>query len=160
MIDIRKTYLQFSGLMPRNITDCIVIHHTGSGIDLDYSAEEIHDWHIEAGWAGIGYHFVVRKSGIVERGRPLWAVGSHAAGENYHSIGIHLSGDFNIGSPTAAQIESTARLVNDLCAEYDLPIDRRHILGHRELMSTDCPGKNLYDLLDVIAGKANWYRFN
>ena len=63
----------------------IVIHHTGQA-DIDASAEQIHEWHQNQGWSGIGYHFVVRKDGAVERGRPIWAVGAHAQGDNraYH----------------------------------------------------------------------------
>ena len=38
----------------------------------------------------------------VERGRPEYAIGSHAYGENYHMLGIHLSGDFEKAYPTQA----------------------------------------------------------
>jgi len=31
------------------------------------------EMHKGKGWAGIGYHFVVRKDGKIERGRPEWA---------------------------------------------------------------------------------------
>ena len=145
---IVETDLDFQyGLTERDETDLIVIHHTG-GADIDADAETIHEWHINNDWAGIGYHFVIRKDGSVERGRPEWAIGSHAYGENSHSIGIHLSGEFDDAEPTDAQIEACACLIADLCEEYDIPIDRDHIVGHGELMSTDCPGANLQALLD------------
>ena len=157
---IIETNLDFSSLNERKLTDMIVIHHTGER-DIDASAKQIHGWHLDQGWSGIGYHFVVRKNGNIERGRPLWAIGSHAYGENSHTIGIHLSGDFEQAKPTTQQIEMTAMLIADLCADYNIPIDRKHIIGHGELMSTDCPGKNLQKLLDngTITGKANWYRY-
>ena len=41
--------------------------------------------------------------------------------------------------------------------DYGLPIDREHIVGHRDLMATGCPGANLYAMLDTIIGKAAWY---
>jgi hypothetical protein len=47
---------------------------------MDASAEQIHGWHLGNGWAGIGYHYVIRKDGTIERGRPEWAIGSHAYG--------------------------------------------------------------------------------
>lgn len=52
-------------------------------------------------------------------------------------------------------------LIANLCADYNIPIDRKHIVGHGELMATDCPGKNVQKLLDdgTITGKANWYRY-
>ena len=157
-VDIVKTNLAFGNLQERGYTDMIVIHHTGNPTDDDMSAAELHQSHIVTqGWAGIGYHFVIRKDGTVEEGRPVWAVGSHAYGQNSHTIGIHVCGNFEIGSPTAAQIEKTAMLIATLCADYNLPIDRNHIVGHRELMATACPGRNLFAALDTIVGKANWY---
>ena len=158
-VDIKETNLEFGGLTERTTTDMIVIHHTGA--NMDASAEQIHEWHLGNGWAGIGYHFVVRKDGTIERGRPVWAIGAHAQGDNAHTVGIHLSGDFSSAQPTAAQIERTAMLIVNLCEDYDIPIDRARIVGHGELMPTKCPGANLQALLDdgTITGKANYYRY-
>ena len=103
--------LEFAYLYARESTDLIVIHHTGNPYDDDLSAEEIHESHQALGWAGIGYHYVVRKDGTIERGRPEWAIGSHAYGENTHSIGIHLCGNFEEAEPTPEQIECCAYLV-------------------------------------------------
>lgn len=162
---IIETNLNFTNLTERECTDMLVIHHTGSIQDYDFSAEKIHDIHLGNGWSGIGYHFVVRKNGDIERGRPEWAVGSHAYGENYHTIGIHLSGDFENAYPTNEQIESTAILIANLCEKYNIVTDRDHIKGHFEvdpdgLSGTNCPGKNLTAQLDTIVGKANWYRYD
>lgn len=162
-IEIVETNLEFvKKLSERNTTDMIVIHHTGCN-DIDASAEQIHQWHLSAPnfWAGIGYHFVIRKNGTVERGRPEWAVGSHAYGENSHTLGIHLSGDFMTAYPTQKQIESCALLLANLCEDYGIPTDRDHIVGHGELMGTDCPGTTLQALLDdgTLTGKANFYRY-
>jgi hypothetical protein len=136
----------------------IVIHHTGSP-DMDASAEQIHGWHLGNGWSGIGYHYVIRKDGTIERGRPEWAIGSHAYGENSHTIGIHLSGDFEQAYPTEDQLDRCGALIADICDRYGIPIDRNHIVGHGELMSTDCPGTNLQAYLNdgTITGKAIWY---
>lgn len=156
--NIKETHLDFGYLAERTYTNLIVIHHTG-GADIDASAEQIHDWHISQSWSGIGYHFVVRKDGTIERGRPVWAIGSHAYGYNAHSIGIHLSGDFERAEPTLAQIEMASMLIANLCADYNLPIDKSHVVGHCDLMATDCPGKNLYAKIPILIGKANWYRY-
>jgi hypothetical protein len=157
-IDIKETNLDFSSLSERSYTDQIVIHHTGCN-DIDASAEQIHSWHLNNGWAGIGYHYVIRKDGTIERGRPEWAIGSHAYGENSHTIGIHLSGDFEQAQPTSEQIEKCALLIADICERYGLPINVDTVVGHGELMATSCPGKNLQALLDdgTLTGKAIWY---
>ena len=59
--------------------------------------------------------------------------------------------------PTAEQIESTAYLIGWLCDEYDLIPNSNHVKGHCDLMATACPGRNLYDILQTIRGKAIWY---
>lgn len=158
-VPVVDTYLDIdhSNLKTRGATDMIVLHHTGNPTDDDLSAEEINASHQAKGWTCIGYHYVVRKDGTVEQGRPHWTVGAHAYGENSHTIGIHICGNFEQAEPTAAQIESTAMLLANVCTDYGLPIDRDHIVGHRELMGTACPGRNLFSQMDTIVGKAAFY---
>ena len=158
-VPLRETYLDINHnqLTTRRVTAQIVIHHTGNPMDDDLSAAEIDASHKAQGWTCIGYHYVVRKDGTVEQGRPHWMVGAHAYGHNSHTIGIHVCGNFEIGEPTDEQIESLAMLLANLCADYSLPIDRYTIVGHRELMPTACPGRNLYEMMDTVVGKANFY---
>ena len=158
-VPVVDTYLDIDcdNLRTRGVTDKIVIHHTGNPSDDDLSAAEIDASHKGQGWTCIGYHYVIRKDGTVEEGRPHWTVGAHAYGENSHTIGIHVCGNFEEAEPTDAQIESLAMLLANLCTDYGLPIDRDHIVGHRELMETACPGRNLYEMMDTIVGKANFY---
>ena len=158
-VPLVDTYLDIDhdDLRTRDITDQIVIHHTGNPTDDDLSAAEIDASHKGQGWTCIGYHYVIRKDGTVEQGRPHWTVGAHAYGENSHTIGIHVCGNFEEAEPTDAQIESLAMLLANLCTDYGLTIDRDHIVGHRELMATACPGRNLFAQMDTIVGKANFY---
>ena len=158
--NIKKTYLNFSSLDNRPKTDKIVIHHTGNPTDDNLSAIAIHSSHQAQGWSGIGYHYVVRKDGTVEEGRPHWTIGAHAYGDNSHTIGIHVCGNFEIGQPTDAQIESLAMLISGLAYDYGLPINDQTVVAHRDLMPTACCGKNLYKQLDTVRGKANWYQQN
>lgn len=155
-MSVIETNLSFGPLNERSTTDLIVIHHVGE-IDRDVSAEEIHQWHLNNGWSGIGYHYVVRKDGTVERGRPRNAVGSHAQGFNSRSIGINIVGDFEQATPTFAQIESASSLIAELCNIYGFTPNSETIVGHCDLMATTCPGANLYSLLRDIRGKAVWY---
>lgn len=160
-IKIRDYNLQYFGdLVNRPRTDMIVIHHTGNPIDDDCSAEQIHQSHLAQGWSGIGYHYVIRKDGTIEQGRPHWVVGAHAYGDNNHTIGIHVCGNFEIAEPTTAQVESTSLLLAKLCLDYGLLPDQTHIVGHSDLMATACPGRKLYDILQILRGKAIWYQRN
>jgi N-acetylmuramoyl-L-alanine amidase len=87
----------------------IIIHHSASA---DVPAAEINAWHLARGWAGIVYHFVIRKDGSIERGRPQQAIGAHAGpGANGHSIGICLCGNFMKELPSDAQMVSLLVLI-------------------------------------------------
>ncbi|SEI94223.1 N-acetylmuramoyl-L-alanine amidase [Propionispira arboris] len=147
---IKETYLKFaSPLVDRSETNMIIIHHIG-GTDRDVSAAEVHQWHLDNGWAGIGYHYIIRKNGTIERGRPQNVIGAHCYHYNRTSIGINLVGDFEKSKPTEEQIQSALELTTFLCKTYNLSPTNKTILGHRDLSSTLCPGKNLYAQLGAF----------
>ena len=116
--NIIETNLEFGKLYARECTDMLVIHHTGNAAADDMSARQIHRSHKNNGWAGIGYHYVVRKDGSIERGRPHWSVGAHAYGENWHTIGIHVCGNFELAEPSQGQIETLAMLIGTVADVY------------------------------------------
>ena len=147
---IEETNFHFTEpLLVRPRTDMIVIHHVGIP-DGDTPAAAIHRAHLANGWAGIGYHYVIRKNGVIERGRPLAVVGAHAYGENYHTVGINVTGNFDKEVPTDAQMKSLTELVTALCRIYHIDPGPATSVGHRDVNSTDCPGKNLYRLLPQL----------
>ena len=132
-----KPFIWPSGidLKPRKATEHIIIHHSVSG---DVDAATIHRWHRERGWHGIGYHYVIRFDGTIERGRPENTVGAHAgAAANGDSIGICLAGHLTKHDPTEAQVNALVELIKDIYKRYGELV----IIGHEEVMSTDCPGK-------------------
>ena len=156
---IYKRNLKFSDYEERTGTDFIVIHHTGfinpltkEPLDRDNNAEEIHKFHIEEnGWAGIGYHYLIRKDGMIEQGRLPNMVGAHVFQYNQKSIGVSLAGNFTEAEPTEAQMQSVKALTAWLCQEYKLdPFKKGVIVGHRDIGKTTCPGDNLYCRLDEI----------
>ncbi|MEN6326015.1 MAG: peptidoglycan recognition family protein [Syntrophomonas sp.] len=138
-MNIIETNLKFDGLRPRNRTSLLVLHHSACP---DVGAVEIHRWHLQRGWAGIGYHFVIRANGSVERGRPLETIGAHAGpGVNGYSIGICLAGDFMAAAPTDSQIRALLELIVWLKDYY--PVHSGSALDvklHREVAATECPG--------------------
>ena len=148
-VNIVETELEFRSLTERPETHMLVVHHIGE-IDRDVSAEEVHSWHLANGWAGIGYHYVIRKDGSIERGRPRTNIGSHAYGFNSQSIGINVVGDFMVGEPNEAQLDSLVNLLADLKDIYELEVNENTVLGHGDLMSTDCPGTNLASKMEDI----------
>lgn len=117
----------------------IVIHCTDSPDDLDIGRKEIDKWHKDRGWSGIGYHFVVRRSGVIEVGRLLDVTGAHVRGHNRGSIGICWVGR---DRPTVKQYKSLLELATALTRLYKLPWDT--VFGHTELdpMKT-CPNLDM-----------------
>lgn len=55
---IIETNLKFKQMDTRKSTNRIILHHAAA---INCSAEDIHRWHLNNGWAGAGYHFLVRK---------------------------------------------------------------------------------------------------
>jgi len=71
----------------------IILHCAYTFPEMDIGAAEIRRWHVQDNrWNDIGYHYVIRRDGTVETGRPIEVVGAHVAGHNQHSIGICLVG--------------------------------------------------------------------
>ena len=122
----------------------IIIHCSAVRPDQTSSAAQIDTWHRRDNhWKfGIGYHYVVRRDGSIEPGRPEWQVGAHCLNHNAHSIGVCYEGGLDIrGQPadtrTEAQKASLRTLLEDLHRRYPKAL----IVGHRDLDPTkECPG--------------------
>jgi len=76
----------------RTRTDLIVLHCSATKPSAHIGRQQIEEWHLAKGWAGIGYHFVITRAGDLEVGRPLDQVGAHVAGHNGGSVGICMVG--------------------------------------------------------------------
>jgi N-acetyl-anhydromuramyl-L-alanine amidase AmpD len=118
----------------RTIT-LLVIHCSAVRPDQTSSAAQIDTWHRRQGWhLGIGYHYVVRRDGQIEPGRPEWMVGAHCKNHNAHSIGICYEGGLNArGQPadtrTLAQKLAMVQLLEILHRKYPKAL----IVGHHDL---------------------------
>ena len=123
----------------RSIT-LIIVHCSAVRPDQQSSAAQIDTWHRERGWKlGIGYHYVVRRDGTIEPGRPEEQIGAHCLNHNAHSIGFCYEGGLDIrGQPadtrTAEQKQAMRQLLEELHGRYPRAI----IVGHHDLN----PGKN------------------
>lgn len=156
----RGLFFPSGRLIARPETDLIVLHHTGGSAGEDPDASEIDAIHRRLGWSGIGYHYLIRKDGSIEQGRPSFGVGAHAEGANRESLGVAFCGNFCEEEPTTAQIESAAMLIAVLGEAFGFEPDAAHIVGHRDLAATACPGDAIYERMDEIIGKAIWYHTN
>lgn len=138
----------------RTSTTTIIIHCSATRSEANVRAHHIRQWHVEKGWADIGYHFVICRDGAIERGRDQDAVGAHAKGANDYSIGICMVGGLDLrGAPsddyTPAQWASLKTLVLGLMAEYP---GIESVIGHRDVpgVKKDCPCFDVADWLKRV----------
>ena len=113
----------------------IIVHCADTYHDMDIGVEEIRQWHLDRSFNDIGYHFVIRRDGTLEIGRPIDVQGAHVSGLNKHSIGICLVGGkprFNFRDVQMNQLRETVR---DLLVTY--PDATVH--GHNEYSDKACP---------------------
>lgn len=132
-MNIVETNLSFGSLSYRSKTNRIILHHADATV---CDAATIHRWHKQNGWAGMGYHFLVRKDGTVERGRPEGALGAHASGANSDSIGICFEGDYDVEIMPDTQKNAGKELVSWLKGKYGI----NTVQKHKDVCATSCPG--------------------
>lgn len=70
----------------------LVVHCAETTATMDVGAKEIDRWHRQRGWLKIGYHFVIRRNGVVETGRKIDEIGAHVEGYNATSVGVCMVG--------------------------------------------------------------------
>lgn len=132
----------------RNMTNCIVLHHADAPT---CTIEQIHGWHLNNGWSGVGYHYFVRKDGSVWVGRPDDTIGAHASGGNSDSIGICFEGNYEIEtSMPDAQKAAGKELVAYLKNKYKIATVKKH----SAVTATSCPGK-YFPFYDIASASGN-----
>lgn len=122
----------------RRITK-IILHCSATEAGLDIDADDIRGWHKARGWKDIGYHFVIRLDGKIERGRPLEEIGSHTQGHNNESIGICYVGGMKGGKPNDTVTVDQDKSIRDLVAACRIIFGPLTLHGHNEFANKACP---------------------
>ena len=112
----------------------IIIHCSASpDTRISVDAEEIHRWHLGNHWDGIGYHYVIKRNGEIEAGRPEYWNGSHAKGYNHNSLGVCLVGEKEFSDE---QYTSLSILIRELKGRHILA----EVIGHKDVnIHKTCP---------------------
>ena len=118
----------------RKIT-LIVIHCSAVRLDQTSSAAQIDTWHRQRGFhLGIGYHYVIRRNGEIEAGRPEYLVGAHCQDHNAHSIGVCYEGGLNArGQPADTRTEAQKKTLLSLLRALKVDYPDALIVGHHDL---------------------------
>ena len=127
--------------------DRIVIHHNAT-TNKDVA---MNTW-LQSGSAQTSAHYEVTPTeiiGCISESDAAWHCGGTGGADqpkmsypNQRSIGIE-----NVNSSGAPKwsvdhrtVVNCAKLVADICKRYGIPCDRKHVLGHKEVTATACPG--------------------
>jgi len=127
-----------SGSIPRQKIDRIVIHHNAT----TNKNVAINTW-LANGSAQTSAHYEVADKeiiGIVGEGTTAWHAGN--GDMNARSIGIENVNETGAPNWTISNdtFESLSRLVADIAKRYGFPIDSTHVIPHKAVVSTACPG--------------------
>ena len=114
-------------------------------------ASDIDRWHRDRGFKMIGYHYVIRRTGVLEKGRPIAKIGAHTQGHNVDSIGICYIGTKR---PTQEQVDTLLKLAKSIHEKYGLKA--KDWFGHYEFNAhKECPGLSMVvfrNLLSILLG--------
>ena len=134
----------------------IVLHYSATYPDQDLDVDDIRKMHLARGFNDVGYHYVIKRDGTVQKGRADNVVGAHVAGHNTGSLGVCCIGGIeratgpNVGvdNRTQAQKDATVLLVQNLLKKHP----KAKVVGHRDLGPTQCPGFDVQTWWAAVSG--------
>lgn len=153
----------------RDRTDFLIVHCSATLAKQDIGAKTIHGWHMQRrifSERGLtGYHFIIRRSGLIELGRDLQAIGAHTLGYNARSVGICMVGGARKIKPgetpewddmisednfQTAQFDTLARLIESLMDIWPSAL----VAGHKSFDSNKgCPSFDVFDWQNRVWGR-------
>ena len=107
----------------------IILHSSNTDIG---TADSISKMHKVRGMKECGYHFIVERDGLVNKGRDVALVGEHTTGHNLDSIGICVVGKEDF---TESQLISLGSLMQALLSTYST-VGR--VIRHKDLADDAC----------------------
>lgn len=123
----------------------IIIHCSATRVDRDFTEKQLEEAHIRRGFTECGYHYYIRKSGIISSMRKREVIGAHCRGHNANSIGICYEGGLTPeGIPADTRTFEQKYALRSLvrCLLQDYP--GAQVYGHREL-SPDLDGNGIVE---------------
>jgi len=129
----------------------IAIHCAATTPDMDTDIADIDRWHRQRGFAKVGYHYFIKRGGLIQHGRSVEEhgihmleieEGAHVLEYNRTSIGICMAGGIDRRGKaennfTAAQFAALVNLLTQLKEWFPNAV----IQGHRDFpgVTKDCP---------------------
>ena len=148
----------------REITE-VVVHWTETPTNKNIGSEEINEYHLASDLEGIGYHYVIRRDGSLQRGRPINIEGQHSPLNNHNnrSIGVVFVGGINVpsGTPNPENFVSVQSLTRSqfntfdhICRAFYSTFAGGQVVGHNDVDQTeDDPGFDVREYVLANFGK-------
>lgn len=129
---------------PRTVTDAIFVHCSATKPSQDIGVDTIRMWHKQQGWLDVGYHFVIKRDGTVESGRPVDVVGSHVKDWNSRSVGVCLVGGIDANGKFEANFTpAQMNALRNKLAELKVLYPQADIKAHHDVAPKACPSFDL-----------------
>jgi len=129
-------------MTPLKRVNFIAIHCAATPPTMNIGVDEIRGWHKAKGWSDVGYHYVIKRDGTIQFGRPQDLMGAHVQGYNVDSLGICLIGGVDAQNRaennfTPQQFDALEVLVRVLLFQFPHAI----VQGHRDFPNVNkaCP---------------------
>lgn len=149
-----------------NQTDAIVIHYSAAFSDelpiYKNRVKGIQNYHMDSnGWSDIAYNWLVARNGDVFEGRGWGVMSAATLHHNDHTQAICFLG---ADRPNRDDVtDKGRRAISELIFDYEhfsgRRVDRVHaqhaprtklsVGGHRDFVSTECPGDELYHFVTL-----------
>lgn len=151
----------------------VIIHHSAienNNLSATDQIRFIYTFHTRSnGWDDIGYNFLVAEDGTIFQGRDTQGAcekdntkGAHFCAKNENTMGICLMGNYSTSLPSFPMLNSLYQLITwkvnkeslSPLASSTFPVGSTGklpvIAGHRDGCNTECPGENVYALMNNI----------
>ncbi|MEW2449708.1 N-acetylmuramoyl-L-alanine amidase [Streptomyces parvulus] len=113
--------------------DMVIVHVTQGSFDSAVKAFQ------DPGHQAATHYIVGQDGGVTQMIREL-DVAYHAGNREYNERSVGIEHEGFVDRPqdfTDAMYAASARLTARICARYDIPLDREHVIGHVEVPGTD-----------------------
>ena len=153
----------------REVTE-VVVHWTETHTNKNIGSEEINKYHVDLGLEGIGYHYVIRRDGSLQRGRPVNIEGQHAPTNNHdkRSIAIVFVGGINVptGTPNSENFLSAQSLTRSqlntfdhFCRSFYTVFPGGQIVGHSDIDEDEIdPGFEVINYVENVFDKSTKFQ--
>lgn len=125
----------------------LTLHAAATTASMDIGVHEIRQWHLARGWRDVGYHYVIRRDGTLECGRPENQTGAHVGGYNTGNIGVCMAGGVKDDGKTPEDNFTKAQwsALDALLAELHERYPEALIMGHNGFPGHESRGCPCFD---------------